>query len=67
MLNIGFKVVSNNYYVFLQYVFTLTTGKMSTAMGLQRSILEIQKLVEVLSYPRTVLIIVKKVEFYLLT
>ena len=35
--------------LFLEYVFTLTAGKMAMATGHQRSILEIQKPIEVLS------------------
>jgi hypothetical protein len=43
----GLKVVSNNYY--FQYVFTLTAGKMATAIAHQRTFLEIQKPEEILS------------------
>jgi hypothetical protein len=44
----GFKVVSKKL-LFLQYVFTLTAGKMATSIAHQRNILEIQKPVEVFS------------------
>jgi hypothetical protein len=41
----GFKVISNNYY--LHYVFTLTAGKMATAIAYQRNALETKKPEEV--------------------
>ncbi len=47
------KVLVTKYLLFLQYGFTLTAKKMTTAIAYQRNILEIQKPVKVHIRPRT--------------
>jgi hypothetical protein len=46
---LGLFLINLRYMLFLQYFFTFTAQKMALAIGHQRSILKIQKLIKVLS------------------